>query len=39
LAGRQGCTECHAADRAKPFPADHAGRHNVTCRTCHQPAE
>lgn len=33
------CTYCHGADRAKPFPENHASFTNDSCRTCHQPAQ
>ncbi len=39
LEGRDNCLTCHGKDGFKPFPADHAGRTNDICTTCHQPAE
>jgi len=39
LAGRDDCLICHSADSTRnPVPADHAGRTNDTCQTCHKPA-
>lgn len=37
LVGRDDCQVCHnPAGGLKPAPADHAGRANDTCQTCHQ---
>ncbi len=36
---REDCLQCHGEDKFKAFPADHAGRGNDTCTTCHQPVE
>lgn len=36
LVGRENCLLCHAANGIKPFPANHAGRTNDVCTTCHQ---
>ncbi len=33
------CTYCHGADKVKPFPENHAGFTNESCRTCHQPPQ
>ena len=38
LAGREACLACHGEGGLKPVPADHDGRTNDTCQTCHQPA-
>ncbi len=40
IADHQDCVSCHAtgANGAKQFPADHQGRTNTTCTSCHQPA-
>lgn len=38
LAERENCLVCHAPEGGlKPAPADHAGRTNDMCQTCHQP--
>jgi hypothetical protein len=39
LGGRENCLMCHETGLgdADPIPADHAGRANETCTTCHQP--
>lgn len=38
LEGRIGrCLECHGPGGLKPVPADHAGRTNDMCLSCHQP--
>jgi hypothetical protein len=40
LAGRDDCLLCHNPDGGvKPAPADHAGRTNDTCETCHKPEQ
>ncbi len=39
LEGRDDCLMCHGEAGVKPVPADHTGRTNDTCATCHQPAE
>ncbi|MBI2860511.1 MAG: hypothetical protein HYX91_03270 [Chloroflexi bacterium] len=36
LEGRADCLMCHSATGLRPFPADHAGRSNATCTSCHQ---
>lgn len=36
LEGRADCLLCHAATAFRPFPADHAGRTNDGCQTCHK---
>jgi cytochrome b subunit of formate dehydrogenase len=33
------CTVCHGADKAKPFPENHAAFASDSCTTCHKPAE
>ncbi len=39
LAGRDNCLMCHDPNGGlKPAPANHAGRTNDTCQTCHKPA-
>jgi hypothetical protein len=38
LEGRDDCQMCHKEDGVEPNPADHAGRTNDTCTTCHKPA-
>ena len=38
LDGATNCLQCHAPGAYKPFPADHAGRTNDMCQTCHHPA-
>jgi cytochrome b subunit of formate dehydrogenase len=38
VAGREQCDSCHGAKGVKPYPADHAGRPNVSCPVCHQSA-
>ncbi len=36
---RSECSLCHAVDsQIRPAPADHQGRSDNTCTTCHQPA-
>jgi hypothetical protein len=38
--GRDDCLACHARPTGvKPFPEDHAGRANSSCRGPHRPAE
>ncbi|MFH1003469.1 MAG: c-type cytochrome [Chloroflexota bacterium] len=37
LEGRDNCLSCHGPNGIVPFPANHAGRTNDTCRACHQP--
>jgi len=41
LEGRADCLACHqtGVGGAKKIPADHAGRTNETCTTCHKPAK
>jgi len=39
LEGRDDCLQCHGESAFKPFPADHSGRSNDTCTTCHKTAE
>jgi hypothetical protein len=39
LEGRSDCTVCHAADKWKPFPLDHAKISPNACLTCHHPKE
>ena len=39
LDGRDICLNCHAADKVKPNPEDHAGRAEETCIDCHQMSE
>lgn len=41
LEGRDNCLMCHETGigGAKAIPADHAGRTNATCTTCHKPAK
>jgi len=36
LAGNSDCLRCHASG-SQAVPADHAGRTNDTCQSCHQP--
>lgn len=36
LEGRDDCLMCHGEGAAKAFPADHAGRTNEGCLTCHE---
>lgn len=36
LEGRDDCLMCHGEGAVEPFPADHAGRTNETCLTCHE---
>lgn len=36
--GRENCLACHDVGAMKPMPADHKGRTNEVCVTCHQPA-
>jgi hypothetical protein len=39
LAGRDNCLMCHDPNGGvKPAPADHAGRTNDMCQSCHKPA-
>jgi len=38
LAGRDNCLACHALGGLKPVPADHQGRTNELCQTCHKAA-
>ncbi len=38
LEGRDDCLVCHGESGFKPYPADHTGRTNNTCASCHQPA-
>ena len=38
LEGRDDCLMCHAENGIKPYPADHSGRTNDVCLTCHQPS-
>lgn len=38
LQGRENCLTCHGENGIKPFPADHVGRSNGICTTCHQPS-
>lgn len=35
LEGRSECTACHGRGSFKPFPANHDGRTNDICQTCH----
>lgn len=35
LQGQEDCLFCHGADKAMPFPADHAGLENESCLRCH----
>ncbi|HEX9115938.1 MAG TPA: hypothetical protein VGA61_07715, partial [Anaerolineae bacterium] len=37
VAGREQCDTCHGPKGAKPYPADHAGRPNISCQVCHSP--
>jgi len=39
LEGRDDCLQCHGESAFNPFPADHSGRSNDTCTTCHKTAE
>ncbi|MBM2831930.1 MAG: hypothetical protein HW414_982 [Dehalococcoidia bacterium] len=39
LEGRTNCLLCHNSGGLKPFPADHAGRTNANCLTCHRSKE
>jgi cytochrome b subunit of formate dehydrogenase len=36
LAGLEQCDSCHGPAGIKPMPANHAGRSNESCVTCHQ---
>ncbi|MCL4459295.1 MAG: hypothetical protein M1577_05230 [Chloroflexi bacterium] len=38
LENRSNCLQCHGPGGMKPVPADHAGRGNDTCLSCHRPA-
>jgi len=31
------CLQCHGQGKVKPYPADHVGRTNEQCQTCHKP--
>lgn len=35
LQGQEDCLLCHGADKAMPFPANHAGWGNERCLNCH----
>ncbi len=38
VTGREQCLACHNPDGGlKPAPANHAGRTNDSCQTCHKP--
>jgi len=40
LVGREDCLACHGTDGLEPVPADHEGRDNNTCLSCHaEPTE
>lgn len=39
LEGRSACLMCHDIGKAKPMPADHAGRGDATCTGCHSAAQ
>lgn len=36
LEGRSNCLICHDEGKVQPFPADHAGKENDSCLTCHK---
>ena len=37
--GGEDCLACHDRGQIVPFPADHEGRTNESCTTCHQPGK
>ena len=38
IQGREQCSMCHSLTGLQPFPADHEGRADTTCTTCHKLA-